>query len=106
MDKRSYDRVPVKLPARLVYEDVVYPGVVTNLSENGIFISTRVKPPLGTIVKIDMPLENRVVAAPFRVKRRVETQNFRQYNEHNGIGCELLSGTGSYKEYVKSLLTH
>jgi hypothetical protein len=106
MNKRSSERVQVKLSARFVYNDVVCPGVVTNLSENGIFISTRVKPPLGTVVEIDMSLDNKIMVAPFQVKRRVKTRNFTHYDERNGIGCELMSTPGSYQEYVRSLLAH
>ncbi|MDO8281242.1 MAG: PilZ domain-containing protein [Thermodesulfovibrionia bacterium] len=105
MEKRTFERVPVKLSARLVYNEVSYPGVVVNLSNKGVFISTRLRVPEGSVVEIDMPLKDKVLIAPFKVKRNMSSPDFREYNELNGLGCEVMNVTSCFEDYIKSLKT-
>lgn len=105
MEKRTFERVPVKLSARLVYNETSYPGVVMNLSNKGVFISTRLRVPEGSVIEIDMPLRNKVLIAPFKVKRSISSPDFREYNELNGLGCEVMNASSCFEEYLKSLNT-
>ncbi|MBI4844336.1 MAG: PilZ domain-containing protein [Nitrospirae bacterium] len=104
---RAFERVAVKLPARLTHNDTPYPGVVTNISENGIFISTRLNVPEGTLLEVDMALNDKVFIARFNVIRRAESHEFTEYNELNGLGCEIINRSSCYEEYIRGLrLTH
>lgn len=103
MEKRRFERVPVKLSARLVYKNMPYPGVVMNLSDKGVFISTRLRVPEGAVIEIDMPLRDKVLIAPFKVKRSISTPDFREYNEENGLACEVMNASSCFEEYIKSL---
>lgn len=103
VNKRSFERVSVRLSTRLLYNDTPYPGLVMNLSEKGMFISTKLRAPEGSVIEVDMPLGNEVLIGPFRVKRRLESGEFKDYNENNGLACETINRSSCFDEYIKSL---
>ena len=103
INRRSFERVSVRLSARLLYNNTPYPGVVMNLSEKGMFISTRLRVPEGSVIEVDMPLGNKVLIGPFRVKRQVESGEFKDYSENNGLACETINRSSCFDEYISSL---
>ncbi len=75
-----------------------YYGTVTNLSEKGMFISTKVSFPLEPQLRILMPLNKKFIRLPALIR------SFgRSNNRFNGIGVELLGPPGDYLEFVNSL---
>ncbi|MBI4683480.1 MAG: PilZ domain-containing protein, partial [Nitrospirae bacterium] len=48
VEKRACERYPANLQARLFFGNMIYSGMVTNLSKNGMFVSTKVRFPVNS----------------------------------------------------------
>ena len=108
MERRSYERVPVpsRVQVKFLLGNMIYPGVITNISENGMFIGTKLTFPVGTEVDIALVLPSEdVLRLPVRVRRTMKTDAFYEYeyNDHNGLGVEVLSVPLNYLRFVSDL---
>lgn len=100
MWKRAYKRIPTDIKIRFFSGPKEYYGTVTNLTEKGMFISTKVNFPLQPKLKIVIPWKREVL----RVSAL--TRSFtRSGNNYNGIGVELLEPSREYLEFVNALRT-
>ncbi len=98
MSNRAYERVSANIEAKFFYGNSIYSGEITNLSENGIFISTKICFPFESRFEILIPLDGKVVKVPVKVSRIIKTDDF-----YDGMGLELLEQPRNYVEIVSSL---
>ncbi|NOZ67922.1 MAG: PilZ domain-containing protein [Deferribacteres bacterium] len=100
MQRRSSERVSVNINVRFCCEDRGYSGTVRNLSENGMFISTRdMRFPFDTNFKVLIPVEDYVLTVPVKVSRITKTSD-----SYDGIAVELLNPpTKDYLKFIEFL---
>jgi len=99
MEKRAFQRLPVNLQSRLFYGNMVYTGIVTNLSENGMFIRTKMSFPVDSIFSVILLLETHTLSIPIRIRRTVAAEQLTG-TEDIGIGVGLLNCSKEYQEFV------
>jgi Tfp pilus assembly protein PilZ len=102
MEKRAYRRVPANLQARVLYGNLIYSGKVTDISENGMFINTKVNFPVNAVFILIVLVNDCVTKIPIKVKRTVKSENKHSDNTACGIGVELVNAPQNYLDYVKS----
>ncbi len=85
MDRRACERVSTKIEAKFFYGNALYEGEITNLSENGIFISTKMCFPFEAKFEILIPRDEGVLKVPVKVIRIIKSDGF-----YDGMGLELL----------------
>lgn len=97
MKKRAFERVPVHLDSRCFEIDNF--GTVTDLSENGMFISSKkISFPLDTHFEVSVDLKTEQLRIPVKVSRITKSNGF-----YDGIGVELLSCSNDYIKLVNRL---
>lgn len=97
---RSSWRVPVRMNVTFHSGGNTYAGTITNLSEDGIFISTKsLNIPPDPEFKISVPIEQQMVHLPAKVVRTEKTNG-----HYSGIGVELLNPPQEYLDYVDRLM--
>lgn len=95
---RAYERIPSNIRIKFFSGVDEYYGTVTNLSEKGMFIKTRVSFPLQPRLKILVPVKSEVM------KISAITKSFGNSGQiYDGIGVELVSPPQNYLEYIGSL---
>jgi len=102
MEKRQFQRLPVNLQSRLFYGNMVYTGVVTNLSESGMFISTKVSFPMDSVFIAVILLNEHTMQVPIKIRRTVRSGDHSGSPEDNGIGVGLLDPSREYLDFVSS----
>ena len=102
MDKRAFKRVPVDLQARLLYGNIIYTGNVTDLSENGMFISTKMNFPVESVILTVVLLDNDTLNIPVKIKRVVRPENHGSPKTGSGLGVEIYEVHQDYLDYVTS----
>ncbi len=97
LKKRAFERIPSSLEFHR--NDVDYFGVVTDLSENGMFIkSQKIRFPFSSQFEISLPLNEDLVSIPVKVTRVTKSKRF-----YDGIGVELLRPSRNYLKFVRKL---
>ena len=97
MKKRAFERIPVNLESRCF--DIDNFGTVTDLSENGMFISSKkISFPLDTMFEISVNLKTEKFHLPVKVSRITKSNGY-----YDGIGVELLNCTNNYLKLVNRL---
>ncbi len=104
MQKRAFERLSTKLEARFFWGNTVYPGVVTNLSEKGMFVNTKACLPVNSVFAIALLADGKVLTLPANVKRSVKRDDFNDWDNKNGMGVELLNSYPNYSEFVSNLI--
>lgn len=99
-ERRACRRYPSCLPARLVYGALMYTGKITNLSQNGMFVSTRVRFPVNASFTVILLLNDRAVQIPIRTRRTVRSARDCSSPGNDGIGVEILEAPRSYLDHV------
>ena len=102
MERRAFNRIPIDLQARLFFGNLVYTGIVTNISEKGMFISTKMNFPSESVLVTSILINKHTLKLPIKIKRTVKSNNDNVYAGNSGIGVELLDPPGEYKRYVDS----
>ena len=103
MERRSHERVPAHLDTRLFYGNMIYAGVVYNLSESGMFIHTRVSFPVDSVLLSLIRSGESIVKLPIRVRRHADKDyRMKHYNEA-GLGVELMKKSVDYIEMVNTV---
>ena len=98
MKKRAFERVSSCLQLSFSYNNAVYSGIVTNLSENGMRINTNGCPPFKLKFEVLFPLEKDVLTLPVQVKRLIK-----RHDVIDGMGVEILNPSMKYLKYVRNL---
>ncbi len=98
MQRRAFERIPTNLQTTFLSDNTSYTGTVTDLSENGMFINTRVDFPFNSRLEIRIPLKEEILKVPVKVSRIKKTDDF-----YDGMGVELLNPPPNYLEFVNRL---
>ncbi len=98
MKKRAYKRIPTSINARFFCDGLFYPGTVTNLSENGMCIHTRVCFPIDSMFDVLIPMKKEVLNVPVKISRIEKTEDF-----CDTMGVEVLNSPENYLEFVDNL---
>jgi predicted RNA-binding Zn-ribbon protein involved in translation (DUF1610 family) len=101
--ERGYQRYPrftKRLEATFRSGGLSYRGILSNISENGLFIRTNRGFAPGTTVDIDVVMpDNTVVALKGLVKRTIKTPITTM---KNGMGIELIGEYTKYLDFVRT----
>jgi len=98
MKKRAFERVISSHRLSFSYNNTLYSGIVTNLSENGMRIDSRNCPPFKSKFDVLLPLDEDVLTLPVQVKRLVKRQDVT-----DGMGVEILNPSMKYLQFVRDL---
>ncbi len=98
MKKRAFERIPVNLKVEYLYGDETTYGTITNLSKNGMLVTTKVCFPIHSKFEILFPLGDEVLNIPVKVSRVVKSGAF-----YDGMGVALLTPPKKYLEFVSRL---
>lgn len=98
MQRRAYSRIDVTLDARFECGAKTTTGIITNISENGMFIHTKLDFPFD--INFDLLIKSNTVLlnVPVKISRLERSQE-----NHEGIGVEVVGSPHSYVEYVRKL---
>ncbi len=97
-ERRSCERIPTNMYARFFYGNMFYSGTVLNVSDNGMFISTKRFLPDDAIFVVIIRLENELLKVIAKVNRIALTSG-----NSAGIGVTLLSPSRNYLDLVGSI---
>jgi hypothetical protein len=96
MDKRTGNRIAVHLRAEIRFSDeIVFHGVITNCSENGMYIRMGTLSLLDSKAEIIIQDEKELLRIPVKVVRIAIRGNI-----YEGIGVELLHLPENYMEFL------
>ncbi len=99
MAGRISQRIPIRIKVRFYCSDRLYSGIVTNISDRGLFICTDEECfPKDPFFNLSIPLEKEFVNVTAKINRLVNMSEG-QY----GIGIELLDPPRKYLDYVENL---
>jgi hypothetical protein len=99
MDKRANNRLAVHLQTEIRFSDeTVFPGVITNCSENGMYIRTGTLYLLDSKAEIIIQDEKALLKIPVKVVRIAIRGNIDE-----GIGVEFLHLPENYMEFLTRL---
>ena len=103
MKNRAFERLPVKLQARLCWGNKVYPGTVGNFSEKGMFIRTRMSPPFDSVIEVVIDKSKGFMKLPSNVRWLVQVDCVDNDGKENILGVELMDMPPDYLEFIKRL---
>ena len=92
--------MPVNLQLRLFYGNMVYTGIVANLSENGMFICTKMSFPVDSVLIAIILMEEQTLKIPIKIRRTVRSNNHLNDIEDGGIGVSLLNPSKEYIDFI------
>jgi len=102
MARRATWRIPIRLNVKLNSEGKTCSGIVTNLSEKGMFISTsEIDFRKDSKFDISIPVEDRMLRVPGKIIRVAEAEI---HGGCEGIGVELQDPPKKYLDFVENLL--
>ena len=97
LKRRAFERVSASLEFHSFNVD--YFGVVTDLSENGMFIkSQKISFPFKSQFEILLPLNEHMLNIPVKVTRITKSTRF-----YDGMGVKLLKPSRTYLNMVRKL---
>jgi len=99
VERRSYARFRADLDVRLIYGNLIYAGTVYDISQNGMFINTKVGFPVNSVFMIVVLLEGRTLKFPIKVRRSAKNDIMGDALV-NGIGVELLDAPAGYLDFI------
>lgn len=99
MNKRASERVLSNIKVKFSCCHIDYDGVVTNISESGMFISTGgMNFPFESKLEILMSTGHRVLKIPVEVTRMIKSADL-----YDCIGVRLINPSQDYMEFVSNL---
>ena len=98
VEKRAYPRIPSTISARFFFGNMFYTGTITNISERGMFIHTRMNLQMNSALVIIMRWHNLTMNINARIKRTSLRKGLSR-----GIGVELVRPSSQYLDYVCEL---
>ncbi len=101
MEKRAVERLPANLQIRMFYGNMVYTGMVINLSEEGTFISTKLNFPVDSMFIVVVLQNDQTFKIPVRVRRTVKTDSHHSYKMNTGMGVKLIDPPEGYLDFVR-----
>jgi len=103
MKKKRRKRIPVRLQARLFWGNATYPGIVTSLSEKGMFICTKMSPPSNSVLEAVLHIKGKDLKVPVNVKWTIRMEDAADPDENSGIGVEFLNVPSQYLDFFNNL---
>lgn len=102
MQRRASKRIPAKVAVRFYCDNNEYIGNVTDLSRDGMFISTdNMCFPFSSEFKVAFPIETEVLNIHVLVRRITKTKDC-----YDGIGVKILNPPKNYLEYIESICSN
>ena len=99
MDKRTCERITVRITVRFYSSNEGYSGTAINISKKGMYILIRNMPfPVEQQLKISFPLNKAVIQLPATINRIIKSPD-----SHDGLGVELLNPSQDYLRFLKRL---
>jgi len=98
MEQRTVERIPANVEARFFYGDVVYSGVVENLSTKGMFIRSEISPPINERLEVLLLFKDEIIKVPVKIKSFQKTET-----DDRQISVEILLLPKKYWEFVNAL---
>ena len=96
IQRRAHERVSAEIPVKFYCCNTDYSGVINNISESGMFISTKeMHFPFDSKIELIIPFEERLLRVPVRVIRITKSDN-----TFNGLGVEVIEGHHDYLRLV------
>ncbi len=109
MEKRFFERLPVNLQARMFFGNMIYSVKVTDISESGMFIDTKINFPVNSIILTLLLFDNDTLKIPVTIKRIEKSDNGLHENSRRGLGSEVYLNKQEYIDFVskckKSLIS-
>ena len=100
MARRISGRIPISLDVKLQYGDKSCTGIVTNISESGMFINTSKTDFTENLhCGVSIPVEDGILDVPCKIVRLVNTNG-----SSGGMGVVLLDAPLDYLNFVDNLL--
>ena len=97
MEKRAFERIPVNVQANFFYGKTMYTGMVTNISQKGMYIKIDVCPHFESKFELLLPFKDEVLKVPVEVSRSVKIDD-----ACYGMGVKVLNSSQDYLEFVES----
>ena len=97
MEKRAFKRIPSFFNAKLFYDDIFYDALIINVSQNGIYFSSKAYLSSGLNIEISIPLKSAELKVPFKIVRMSKTGM-----PYPRFGAELLSPSQEYIKFIDS----
>lgn len=101
MERRAYKRVKTYMLVKFLCRNCPSYGVVTNISENGMYIDTGMNLPAESRFELLIHLsDEETLSVPAKLSRLVKTAGV-----YDGICVELLNPPKNYTNFVAALRT-
>jgi len=98
MQRRAFARIDVKLEAQFDCGAKTSTGIITNISENGMFIHTKLDFPFDINFDLLIKSVNGIINIPVKISRLERSRG-----NHEGIGVEVVGPPPIYLNYVNKL---
>ncbi len=97
-DKRAYDRIQTHIDTRFFYGNMFYTGIITNISEKGMIISTEIGFPVKSEFNVLIKLQDKLLKVPVKIVRTVKL-----CDPCKGMVVNILNTSKNYLEFLKKL---
>jgi hypothetical protein len=97
IEKRAYERIPKHLDMKVLNNGSLHYGLVTNLSENGMYFITGANLSSGLNIEVSIPFKEDNLKVPVKVIR------IKKDNLYHGFGAEISIPYQDYIDFVHSL---
>ena len=90
--------IPVNLYTSFFHENNLFTGIVKNLSENNMYISTSMDFLQNSSFELHIPFMEEILKVPVKVKRFIKNND-----SYNGMDVEILEPDTKYLDFVSRL---
>jgi Tfp pilus assembly protein PilZ len=94
-NKRKSERFDSDFQVSLFYGNIVYTGIVTNVSENGMFISTRRNFPVDTMLVTSLIVGEEPLKLPVQIMRKSDNASLKSSSD-SGVGVQIVTCSEDY----------
>jgi desulfoferrodoxin-like iron-binding protein len=98
MEKRSADRIASNRKINFSFQNEIFAGTVTNMSENGMYINSKTLFPVKSEFDVYIQVREKILSLPVKVRRL-----FNPSEKFTGMGVELLNSPDQYLDLVRIL---
>ncbi len=100
MEKRAFKRFSANIHTRLFYGNMVYTGIITNLSETGMFICTQIRFSVDSMLVATILIDRHALKLPIKIMRTVRSDKYYNCINGSGLGVILLDPPKDYLEFI------
>ena len=105
-EKRLFQRIPIKGQVKIFSDNVTYCCGLTNISEKGLFITTKEHFPIGKEVEVEVVhtySDKEAIKFPIKVRRALKTDDSTRHPDNHGMGVEVINPPAHYLNFVSDL---